>query len=259
MTKSKKKTKRLKTKEVSELNEFVENDNLVIEKDKMNVQNNSNLDNNINNPVIDIDEFQTVNIEIEKSNKNDNLKEVNEVNDIINENNTLPDYSNSNIIVENKQFINNPNSTSLELIYESTHDNSHQQLENDYSEISINLPDDSKDKINSSKRANRKNKKDDDERASSRESSMENAGKRKGNEEGVNPLIIKGMQDRMESINKSIDEIQTRSMDGYNTVMQFSDSFFALKKKYEDESEARATLEERINFVNKIFNNMELQ
>lgn len=33
MTKSKKKTKRLKTKEVSELNEFVENDNLVIEKD----------------------------------------------------------------------------------------------------------------------------------------------------------------------------------------------------------------------------------
>lgn len=76
---------------------------------------------------------------------------------------------------------------------------------------------------------------------------------------GVNPLIIKGMQDRMETINKNIDEIQTRSMDGYNTVMQFSDSFFALKKKQEEESEARERLEEKLNFVNKIVNNMDLQ
>ena len=79
---------------------------------------------------------------------------------------------------------------------------------------------------------NRKNKKEENDRASSHEHSMSNAGKRKNEgEPGVNPLIIKGMQDRMESINKNIDEINARSMDGYNTVMQFSDSFFALKKK----------------------------
>lgn len=122
------------------------------------------------------------------------------------------------------------------MIYESTHDNSTQQLENDFSEATINVPEEKEKGFNSrtSKTTNKRNKKEDGDRASSRESNMSrNSRRHRGGEgdPGVNPLIIKGMQDRMETINKNIDEIQTRSMDGYNTVMQFSDSFFALKKK----------------------------
>jgi len=148
------------------------------------------------------------------------------------------------------------NSKSIDLIYESTHDNSHQQLENDLSEATINLQEDN---YKSTKKI-KKNK--DNERASSRESSMSRASRRRGNndgEPGVNPLIIKGMQDRMESINKNIDDIHAKSIEGFNTVMQFSESFLQLKKKYEEESDSRQILEERISFVNKIINNMELQ
>lgn len=77
----------------------------------------------------------------------------------------------------------------------------------------------------------KKNK--DSERASSRESSMSRNSKRRNNdgEPGVNPLIIKGLQDRMESINKNIDDIHAKSIEGYNTVMQFSEDFLELKKK----------------------------
>lgn len=80
---------------------------------------------------------------------------------------------------------------------------------------------------------------------------------RKGGKAGVSNLIVKSLQDRMETVNKQIDEIYLKATENHTQIQTFIDDFYVFKRDSEKEKEIREEVLKKIKIVDRIINQIE--
>jgi len=98
------------------------------------------------------------------------------------------------------------------------------------------------------------------ERMDSKQSNQSMMSKRSrgGGGGGVSNIIVKALQDRMETINAQINDIHAKATDNFNNIEGFMAEFYQFQKESKKDVERREELDFKLKDVDKLIRNIEV-